>query len=158
MKKLKLYLETSVWNFLFADDAPEKKAVTEELFVKIKQEKFEIFISRTVTAEIDNAPEEKRRQLLSVIDEYSPVFLEIDEDTVELAMGYIENGILSEDHLDDLLHLASATVNNLQILVSWNLKHLVKHKTRILANSVNKKLGYREIDICRPEEVLEIGE
>ncbi|MEW6203619.1 MAG: PIN domain nuclease [bacterium] len=158
MKKLKLYIETSVWNHLFADDAPEKKAVTEELFARIKFEKHEIFISRTVTAEIDNASEEKRKRLLSVIDEYSPVRLEIDEYTVELARFYIENGLLSEDHLDDLLHLASATVNNLQILVSWNLKHLVKHKTRILANSVNMKLGYREIDICRPEEVLEIGE
>ena len=84
--------------------------------------------------------------------------LEIDEYTAELARVYIENGLLSEDHLDDLLHLASATVNNLQILVSWNLRHLVKHKTRILVNSVNKKLGYREIDICRPEEVFEIGE
>lgn len=158
MKKLKLYIETSVWNFLFADDAPEKKSATEELFARIKRERHEIFISGTVTAEIDDAPEEKRKKLLSAIDEYAPVRLEIDENTAELARVYIENGLLSEDHLDDLLHLASATVNNLQILVSWNLKHLVKHNTRILANSVNKKLGYREIDICRPEEVFEIGE
>jgi hypothetical protein len=158
MTRLKLYLETSVWNFLFADDAPEKKAVTEKLFDKIRRENVEIFISRIVTAEIDNAPEDKRNQLLSAISEFSPVQLDIDEDTAELARAYIENGILTDSHLDDLLHLASATVNNLQILVSWNLKHLVKHKTRTLANAVNKKLGYREIDICRPEEVLEIGE
>jgi hypothetical protein len=65
---------------------------------------------------------------------------------------------LSDGHFDDLLHLASAAVNNLQILVSWNLKHLVKNKTRIQANAVNKKLGNRDIDICRPEELLEIGD
>jgi hypothetical protein len=29
---MKLYIETTVPNFLFADDAPEKKAVTEEFF------------------------------------------------------------------------------------------------------------------------------
>jgi hypothetical protein len=45
MKRLKLYLETSVWNFLFADDAPDKKAATEKLFSEIENGKYAIFIS-----------------------------------------------------------------------------------------------------------------
>ncbi|MEW5947577.1 MAG: hypothetical protein AB1742_15415 [bacterium] len=52
MKKLKLYIETSVWNFLFADDAPEEKAVTERLFKDVEAGKYDIFISETVNVEI----------------------------------------------------------------------------------------------------------
>lgn len=46
MKKLRLYLETSVWNFLFADDATEKKTATEKLFSEIGSGKYSIFISK----------------------------------------------------------------------------------------------------------------
>jgi len=45
MKKLKLYLETSVWNFYFADDAPEKKEATIQFFEQVKKGKYEIYLS-----------------------------------------------------------------------------------------------------------------
>ncbi len=48
MKKPQLYIETSVWNFYFADDAPEKKEITYTFFNKIKESEYEIFISDTV--------------------------------------------------------------------------------------------------------------
>ena len=32
MKKLKIYLDTSVINFLFADDVPEFRKITEDFF------------------------------------------------------------------------------------------------------------------------------
>ena len=53
-KKLSLYLETSVWNFVFADDAPEKRDATKILFKEIREGKFEIYISDLVAAEIGN--------------------------------------------------------------------------------------------------------
>jgi len=37
MRKLKLYLDTSVWNFFFADDAPEKRDITKEFFDSVKR-------------------------------------------------------------------------------------------------------------------------
>jgi hypothetical protein len=39
-------------------------------------------------------------------------------------------------------------------LVSWNMSHIVKLKTKIMVNEINKKSGYPEIYICTPEEVL----
>lgn len=45
--------------------------------------------------------------------------------------------------------------NELDILVSWNFKHLVKHKTRVEVTGVNTLLGYKNIDICAPWEVIE---
>ena len=156
--KQKLYLETSIWNFLFADDSPEKKKITERLFDRISCERYELYISRVVIAEIEKASLEKQNQFFSAIEKYAPVRLETDEMTADLAYAYIEAGILSQAHLNDLLHAAFVTTHNLHLLLSWNLKHLVKHKTRLLVNAVNKRLNYREIDICRPEEVLDIGD
>lgn len=52
MRKLKLYLDTSVWNFFFADDAPEKRAVTKDFFDLVKQGQYEVFISEVVFKEI----------------------------------------------------------------------------------------------------------
>ena len=53
MKKLKIYLDTSVINFLFADDVPEFKKITEEFFEHVKEQRYHVFISDIVIKEID---------------------------------------------------------------------------------------------------------
>jgi len=53
---LKLYLETSVWNFLFADDAPEKRDITKAFFLEVEAGRYDIFVSEVVMAEIEDAP------------------------------------------------------------------------------------------------------
>lgn len=158
MKKLMLYLETSVWNFVFADDAPEKKRATEVFFKEIAAGKHEIFISEVVIEEIRLASSEKRQLLYNLIREYNPVLLEEDEEAQFLAGKYIENGVLKEKHINDLLHLAYASVNGMNALVSWNQSHLVKMKTHDLGNAVNKMYGYHDIQIRTPQEVIEIEE
>ena len=73
MQELKLYLETSVWNFFFADDAPEKRDITKRFFESIKENIYEIFISEVVIREINDAPEPKRRVLFDLVNKYAPV-------------------------------------------------------------------------------------
>jgi predicted nucleic acid-binding protein len=85
MKKLKLYLETSVWNFYFADDAPEKKEVTLRFFEKIRQGNYEVFISEIVLDEIARASDEKVMLLSDLIREYQPVNLGIKKEIFKLA-------------------------------------------------------------------------
>ena len=77
-KKLKIYLDTSVINFLFADDAPEKKEITEEFFVNyISKEIFEIYISSIVVEELERTKDLiKREKLLNIIRRYPIKFLE----------------------------------------------------------------------------------
>jgi len=60
MRKLKLYIDTSVWNFYFADDAPEKRDVTKDFIDLVRKEQYEVFISEVVVKEINDAPEPKR--------------------------------------------------------------------------------------------------
>lgn len=88
MKKPQLYLETSVWNFYFADDAPEKKEITLIFFDKIKRGEYEIFISDIVVEEIGKADDNKKKMLLNIIVEYSPHRLIVDEEVAELTKIY----------------------------------------------------------------------
>ena len=155
MRKPKLYIETSVWNFLFADDAPDKKKATETFFDEVEAGKYEIFISETVRAEIYNAPLSKQKMLDGAIDKYKPVEFELDDDVRQLAQLYLDNGVLSAKHFNDLLHLSYASVNGIYALVSWNLNHLVKMKTHSLGNAVNYANGYHEVLIFTPQGVIE---
>ncbi|MEK6766930.1 MAG: hypothetical protein AABY49_11975 [Planctomycetota bacterium] len=154
MKKPQLYLETSVWNFIFADDAPEKKEITLRFFDKIKKGEYEIFISDVVIEEIGRASNEKRSLILNVIKDYKPQKLIINEEVVELAKNYISEGIRPQEKFEDSTHAAVATIFEMDALISWNLRHLANLKKMEMINGVNMKNGYyKRLELITPMEV-----
>ena len=155
-KRLKLYLETSVWNFIFADDAPEKQEITRKFFTELRKEQYEIYISELVMVEIADTPqEEKRNRLEDLIREYQPVRVELNKAVEVLSRKYIEAQIVPRKVQEDAIHIAYATAAHLNAIVSWNLKHIVKLKTKLAENRINQSLGYKEIELVTPEEVIE---
>jgi len=150
---MKLYLETSVINFLFAEDAPEKMKITQEFF-KISKD-FELFISDIVILEIEQTPDLKRKeQLLEVIKKYSIKALETTKEAEELADNYMNADIMPKKYYNDALHIAIATRFKMDAILSWNLTHIVKFKTKFTIKNINEKLKERDIIICTPEEML----
>lgn len=107
MRKLRLYLETSVWNFYFADDAPEKRDITKEFFESVKQGRYDIFISQAVLDEIDRADEPEKNQLIGLIKEYQPQELNITQEITDLAKEYISQRVIPEAKVEDTLHVSS---------------------------------------------------
>lgn len=155
MRKLKIYLETSVWNFLFADDAPEKMEITKQFFEEIEKGGYEIYISELVLVEIKRTKDErKREQLLKPITKYRPIELPRSEEVNKLAAKYINAKIIPEKYEEDAVHVACGAVNDLDVIVSWNMQHIVRLKTKLGVNGINKMEGYKEIEICTPEEML----
>ena len=148
MKKRKLYIETSVWNFLFAEDAPDKQRDTQRFFEEIGSGDYELFVSELVIAEIKRASQSISEKLLIKVEEFEPEELEVTDEVRELTYKYAAANLLPEKAFDDLVHAAVATVNNMDFLVSWNLKHIVKIKTIVGINAVNVLAGYRELKIC----------
>jgi len=73
----------------------------------------------------------------------------------ELAYPYIEEEAVTERFLVDAQHIAIATVNRVNALVSWNFKHIVNLKRVRLYNSVNLRYGYYLLEIRSPVEVLD---
>jgi len=154
MTKPRLYLETSVWNFIFADDAPEKKQITLAFFNKVKNGEYEIFISDTVIQEIERADEDKKRQLFESIEHYKPKVLEINDDVGRMSREYISEGVIPQTKLDDATHAAVATVHRLDALISWNLKHLANYNKMERINEVNIRNGYsKRLELITPMEV-----
>src|SRR3990170_2392275 len=154
MKKLQLYIETSVWNFCFADDAPEKKEITLRFFEKVEQGEYEVFISDAVLNEISRAKDDKKNLLLDLIRKYQPKRLVITEEIVSLAQKYIAEGILPAGKFEDAIHAATATIFEMDALISWNLKHLSNLKKMEMINGVNMKEGYsKRLELITPMEV-----
>lgn len=153
MKKLKVYLDTSILNFAFDQNAPKEHRITNKLFEQISE--YDPHISDIVLEEINRCPEPRRGKMISLITQHEIKQLRLDEVTQELARKYIEQGIIPEKYEDDAFHIAIATVNNLDVILSWNFEHIVKLKTKREVTAINLLMGYKEIDIYSPLEVVE---
>jgi len=149
---MKIYLETSVINFLFAEDAPEKMKITREFFNVIQQ--YEVFISDIVLLEIEQAAEQKTELLSNVINKYKMRALESSEQVENLARVYVEEGIIPKKYYNDALHIAIATKYKMDAIVSWNLTHIVNFKTKFQVKNINEKLKEKDVIICTPEEMV----
>lgn len=158
MRVPRVYLETTIFNFYFADDAPDKRDCTIKLFEEISEGKYEAFTSYYVIEELERASEPKRTKMLNMIVNYNIGILDVSVEAERLADIYVEQGIIPEKYHTDGIHIAIATVNDLNYIISLNFKHIVKVKTIQLTKAVNIIEGYNEIGIYSPMEVVEYDE
>ncbi|MDR0305169.1 MAG: type II toxin-antitoxin system VapC family toxin [Chitinispirillales bacterium] len=149
-KVMSLYLDTSIFGGYFDDVFMQD---TRPLFQNIKDGKYIAFISSYVIKELKNAPD-KVKKLLEDLNFKS---LEVSSECENLADEYINENVVGETSRDDCLHIATATINNIDILVSWNFKHIVNIQRIKGYNSVNMKKGYKQIEIRNPKEVVIYG-
>jgi predicted nucleic acid-binding protein len=152
MRRLTIYLETSVWNFVFAEDAPERRAAAERLFEQI--ERYRPFISVVVIEEIAKASPPKKDLLSREIKRYQPTILELTPEIIGLADEYIRRGTIPAKYRNDAFHVAFASYYDMDALVSFNFKHIVKFKTKVEVKAANLILGYHTPMIITPEELL----
>ena len=155
MKKIKLYLDTSIISHLFADDTPDKMADTIRLWRELANGKYEIFISDMVTNEVQQCTEPKRSQMIEKIRQIELNLLHETSEVKELAAEYIKGGVLKEKSYDDCLHIAYAVIHHCDAIVSWNFKHLVNFKTIDKVRIVNAINRYKEITIISPTMLAE---
>ncbi len=128
-----IYLDTSVPSAYFDDRAPERQKQTREFWKKLP--KYDPFISDIVFEEIKRIKNnEKKNHLLELVGGFEK--LTLDDECKQLAEEYISKGIFSEKNKEDALHIAVASVNAIDYLVSWNFEHIVKLKTRRMVQFV----------------------
>jgi predicted nucleic acid-binding protein len=159
MKKLRIYLDTSIINFLFADDAPEKRDATIAFFTRyVTTGRYDVAVSPVVLGEIGRTPDsDQRARLLDKVEEYrlKAVPMEPRDEVTALADAYVAQRVIPEKKYEDALHVALCTVNEMDVLLSWNYEHLanVNKERRILA--VNQANGYLyPLRITTPLEVM----
>lgn len=84
----------------------------------------------------------------------SLVILRSNQEVEKLASLYLEEGIIGYTYRNDCLHIAYATVHEIDMLVSWNFKHIVNYEKIINFNAVNLKNGYKPLQIFSPMEAI----
>jgi hypothetical protein len=112
-----------------------------------------IVVSNLTLIELENAPQSVKEVLQKVPVEFIE-YLEFSEEANNLAETYLQDGVVSKKSRVDAQHIAIATINRTNVLVSWNFKHIVNLDKIHGYNAVNLKLGYPMIEIRTPIEVL----
>ncbi len=154
MKKQKVYVDNSVIGGCFDK---EFKKYSNSLIRDFKQEKFIPVISEITQAEIQDAPEQVQQKFFE-IQQMTQDILKVNNEVLDLAERYIQRKILSQKYFEDALHISIATINEADILVSWNFKHIVHFEKIRFFNAVNLENGYKNIEIYSPMEVTAYGE
>jgi predicted nucleic acid-binding protein len=157
IERTQIYLDTSVINFLFADDAPEKRDITKEFFENyVGTLRYQSFVSEFVFFELENTSDrEKRQKLLDAVAMYP---LESLETTNRLEMQNLAKryGIVPQKKYIDAYHVAMCVQQRINYLISWNYEHLANIKKEELFRMVSKSNGYEtEIRLITPLELMD---
>ncbi len=148
--KPRLYFDTSVFGGIY-DIEFEKE--TKQLFEMVEHGEIVCLYSELTVAELENAPEKVKRHFQRILTATAEK-VELTASARELAMMYIQEKVVGPTSLDDCLHIATATINKADILVSWNFRHIVNIFRIRGYNSINIREGQQQLDIRSPKEII----
>lgn len=148
--KQRIYIDTSVVGGYFDE---EFKEATEMLFKRLMDDEICFVVSDLLDLELINAPKRVREHLLNFpADKFQRI--ELTEEAIKLADTYIEEKVVGKTSLEDCRHIAMATIHKVDVLASWNFKHIVNLDRIKGYNSVNLRLGYTMIEIRSPKDLI----
>jgi predicted nucleic acid-binding protein len=148
--KQRLYIDTSVFGGFFDEEFSE---FTRPLFERLQNGEFKLLFSTVTQDELNSAPERVKNLVRSLKAENTE-FMETNDEAVELASQYIAERVVGQTSFADCLHIALATINHADYLISWNFKHIVNIQRIRGYNAINIKNGYKELEIRSPRDFM----
>jgi predicted nucleic acid-binding protein len=149
MRKMRVYLDTSVFGGVNDEEFAEP---SRRFLARLKSGEFTVVISTELLRELGSAPMTVRKELDDIPDE----LLEnaaVDPRVEALADAYVASGVLGETSRSDAIHVATATVAEADVIVSWNFKHIVNYNRIRKYNAINVLQGFKPIEILSPAEM-----
>lgn len=150
MKTLRVYVDTSVIGGCFD---PEFAEWSNALVERFRQGKLLPILSDVIGKEIEQAPSAVRRVYSELLEGEAEV-VAVSNEAVELLDAYTARRVLGARFRTDMLHIALATVADVDVLVSWNFRHIVRLDKIRSFNAVNLEQGYKPLSIYSPREVV----
>jgi predicted nucleic acid-binding protein len=150
---LRVYVDTSVFGGAFDYEFAMPSLL---FFDQVREGRFQLITSPVVRREVMIAPA-KVADLFIELVEVDQV-IDVTPAALALHQAYLQANIVGERWSDDALHVAVATVADCAVIVSWNFKHIVHRQKIPRYNTINTRLGYKEIGIYSPSEVIEYDE
>jgi len=149
MKKLRIYIDTSVIGGYYDDEFNNDTML---LFEEILRGEYKLVISDLTERELINAPDKVRTLLKDLKVDFEVIT--VTQEAISLATEYIKEKVVGQTSLDDCIHIATATINNLDLLISWNFKHIVNVLRIRGYNSINIRSGYSTLEIRSPKDLI----
>jgi len=113
---------------------------------------FDLFISQLVVQEASAGDEHAAEQHLQAIVDIP--LLTLSEEAVAFAEKLVEEGPMPRKAVEDALHIAVATLNGMDYLLTWNFKHIANATMRYKIERICRLTGYEPPIICTPQELL----
>ncbi len=146
----RFYFDTSVFGGVFDSEFEEETVL---LFEKVKPGEIVCVNSDLTEAELYNAPE-RVRSFFRQLDSRNLERVEVTPEAYQLGQTYVNERVVGPTSLDDCIHIATATLSKVDLLVSWNFRHIVNIFRIRGYNSVNLRLGYGTLEIRSPKEIV----
>jgi len=150
--KQRIYIDTSVIGGYYD---VEFEMATRQLFRRILDREYDVYFSEINDAELMNAPQQVK-EVKDLIPCDCFHYIGMSDEAKALALLYIKENVLSVASRNDAYHIALASTNRVDCLISWNFKHIVNYDKIKMFNAVNMRFGYPLIDIRSPLEFLKI--
>ena len=147
----RFYFDTSVFGGVYDIEFDE---ASQQLFEKVKLGQIICVYSDLTEGELFDAPERVRNFFKDLPKEYLEV-VQVNEEAIKLARNYIDENVVGKTSYDDCVHIALATIHKVDILVSWNFKHIVNVYRIRGYNSVNLRSGYQPLEIRSPKDIID---
>ena len=147
----RFYFDTSVFGGVFDKEFEE---MTLQLFEKVKSGVIICVFSDLTESELIDAPEKVRDYFKHLQKEHVERVV-VNDEILSLATKYIDEKVVGQTSFDDCVHIATATINKVDILVSWNFKHIVNIYRIRGYNSINIRSNYQSLEIRSPKEIIE---
>lgn len=146
----RLYFDTSVFGGVFDE---EFQIETQKLFEMVLSGHVVCVYSDLTLKELENAPESVK-DFFKRLPDNRLERVEVTEESSLLAQKYLTEKVVGKTSFDDCLHIATATLNKVDYLISWNFKHIVNVFRIRGYNSINIREGYSQLDIRSPREII----
>lgn len=150
MKRVRVYADTSVIGGCLDEEFAEPSRALLEM---VRQGEVALVMSDLLLDEIRRAPSE----VVAILDSLPPANVELttaSSEALRLRDRYLAEGIVGSGSKDDALHVALATLARVDLIVSWNFRHIVHYDKIRKYNAVNLLEGYPTVEIRTPEEFV----
>jgi hypothetical protein len=156
--KPRVYLETSVISYLVgwlnqrSILVAHNQEFTREWWSSRRND-YELFSSTLAVTEAQRGEAPLAQERLAFLAETT--LLDITDEATTLAMELLRHTRIPAKADVDALHVAIATVNGMDYLLSWNCKHIANANMLPQVYAVCRASGYEPPLICTPSELLE---
>ena len=152
---MRIYIESTIPSYVVARPARDLLQAARQQLTKVwwdlKRAWHELFTSQVLLDEIASGESAMAQQRL---DEMAQIkLLDLTDEANSLTKDILASGLLPAEADRDAAHIALPTVHEMDILLSWNCRHIANAAIQARLRRLVEKSGFALPVLCTPEEL-----